>query len=110
MEEKIMFRIAKKSVVVFMISVLLITPFASTALAEEYFEREDPSGGMMIFDFVVVRPIGIVATAVGSVFYVISLPFSLLGDNSGEAGQMLVKEPAAYTFKRPLGEFPERNL
>ena len=105
-----MFRIAKKSLVICMISVLLMTPFATTALAEEYFEREDPSGGMMVFDFIVVRPIGIVATAVGSVFYVVSLPFSLLGKNAGEAGQMLVKEPAAYTFKRPLGEFPERNL
>ena len=105
-----MLRIAKKSLVILIISMLLTTPFATTALAEEYFEREDPSGGMMIFDFIVVRPIGIVATAVGSVFYVVSLPFSLLGDNTAEAGQMLVKEPAAYTFKRPLGEFPERNL
>jgi hypothetical protein len=105
MEEKIMFRIAKRSLVIFIIAALLIVPFASTGLAEEYFEREDPSGGMMIFDFIVVRPVGIVATAVGSIFYVISLPFSLLGDNSGEAGEALVKEPAAYTFKRPLGEF-----
>ncbi len=100
-----MFRIAKKSLVIAIITALLIVPFASTGLAEEYFEREDPSGGMMIFDFIVVRPVGIVATLVGSVFYVISLPFSLLGENSEEAGEALFNEPAAYTFKRPLGEF-----
>ena len=105
-----MFRITRKSLAIFVILVLLTAPLASTAMAEEYFESEDPSGGMMIFDFVVVRPIGIVATAVGSVFYVVSLPFSLLGQNPGEAGVALVKEPAAYTFKRPLGEFPERGL
>jgi hypothetical protein len=105
-----MFRIAKKSLVIMMISVLLMAPLASTALAGEFFEKDDPSGGMMIFDFVVVRPVGIVATAVGSVFYVVSLPFSLLGQNPGEAGVALVKEPAAYTFTRPLGEFPERGL
>ncbi len=105
-----MLRIVKKSLVIFTISVLLITPFAPTALAEEYFEREDPTGAMMIFDFIVVRPIGIVATVVGSVFYVVSLPFSLLGQNAGEAGVALVKEPAAYTFSRPLGEFPEQGL
>ena len=105
-----MSRIAKKSLVAFMIPMLLIAPLASTALAEEFFEREDPSGGMMIFDFIIIRPIGIVATAVGSVFYVISLPFSLLGENSGEAQEALVRDPAAYTFKRPLGEFPERGL
>ena len=105
-----MSRIAKKSLVIFLISMLLIAPLASTALAEEFFERQDPSGGMMIFDFVIIRPIGIVATAVGSVFYVISLPFSLLGGNSGEAGKALMKDPADYTFKRPLGEFPQRTL
>jgi len=105
-----MFRIAKKFLVIFMISVFLIAPVASTALADEYFEKEDPSGALMIFDVIMVRPIGIVATVVGSVFYVISLPFSLLGENSDEAGQALVKDPAAYTFSRPLGEFPERGL
>ena len=100
-----MFRIAKKSLVIAIIAALLIVPFASSGLAEEYFEREDPSGGAMMYDVIVVRPVGIVATAVGSIFYVISLPFSLLGQNAGEAGEALVKEPAAYTFKRPLGEF-----
>ena len=91
-----------------MISVLLIAPGASTALAEEYFEKEDPTGGMMIYDMCLVRPIGIVATAVGSVFYVISLPFSALGDNTDQAAQALVKDPAAYTFSRPLGDFSKR--
>ncbi|MEE4265967.1 MAG: hypothetical protein V2I56_24985 [Desulfobacteraceae bacterium] len=103
-----MFRIVKKSLVILMISVLLIAPGASTALAEEYFEKEDPSGGEMIYDMCLVRPIGIVATAVGSIFYVISLPFSALGDNTDEAAQALVKDPAAYTFSRPLGDFSKR--
>ena len=109
MEEKIMYRIAKKSLVIVMISLLLIAPFASTALAEEYFEKEDPSGGMMIYDFCLVRPVGIVATAVGGVFYIISLPFSALGENTNEAAQALVKDPAAYTFKRPLGDFSKSS-
>jgi hypothetical protein len=103
-----MFCIVKKSMVILMISVLLIAPGASTALAEEYFEKEDPTGGMMIYDMCLVRPIGIVATAVGSVFYVISLPFSSLGDNTDQAAQALVKDPAAYTFSRPLGDFSKR--
>lgn len=105
-----MLRIAKKILVIFIISVLMIVPFATTALAEEYFEKDDPSGGMMIYDFMLVRPVGIVATAVGSVFFVISLPFSALGQNTGDAAQALVKDPAAYTFSRPLGEFPRGGL
>ena len=108
MEGKIMFRIVKKSMIIFLISIFLIAPCASTALAEYYFQKEDSSGGMMIYDFILVRPVGIVATAVGSVFWVISLPFSALGDNTDEATQALVKDPAAYTFSRPLGDFSKR--
>jgi hypothetical protein len=104
MEERIMFRLAKKSLVLAIIAALMM-PLASTAFAEEYFEVEDPSGGAMMFDLAVVRPVGIVATAIGCVFFVVSSPFSALGGNIDTAGEKLVKDPAAFTFKRPLGEF-----
>jgi len=95
-----------KSWVVFAVIVALIAmPFATSALAQEYFETKEPSGDAMLYDTIVLRPIGIVATAVGSVFWLISLPFSAAGDNVDMATEKLVKEPAAYTFKRPLGEF-----
>jgi len=100
-----MFKIAKKTLALVMVASLLILPFASAAMAQEYFETEDPGGGAMIFDLCVVRPVGLVATAVGAVAFVLSWPFSALGDNTDVASQKLVKEPAAYTFKRPLGEF-----
>ena len=100
-----MFKIAKKFLIIMMIAAMIIMPLATTAVAGEYFEAEDPSGGAMMFDFVVVRPVGIVATAVGCVFFVVSSPFSALGGNIDTAGEMLVKSPAAFTFKRPLGEF-----
>ncbi len=100
-----MFKIVKKTLVLVMVTSLLIIPFGSTAMAQEYFEAEDPSGGAMLFDLFIVRPVGIVATAVGAVAFVLSWPFSILGGNSGDASQKLISEPAAYTFKRPLGEF-----
>lgn len=100
-----MFKIAKKTLVLVMVASLLTIPFGSTVMAQEYFESEDPSGGAMLFDFLVVRPVGIVATALGSVAFVLSWPFSALGDNSDVASQKLVKEPARYTFVRPLGDF-----
>lgn len=100
-----MTKLFKKSLVLVTVASLLLIPFGSAALAEEYFEAAPPSGGAMIFDFCVVRPVGIVATAVGAVFFVVSAPFAALGDNLGEAEQKLISEPAAYTFKRPLGEF-----
>ena len=100
-----MIKFAQKTLILVMVASLLTIPFSTTAMAQEYFESEDPSGGAMIFDLCVVRPVGLIATAIGSVFFVLSWPFSALGDNTDVAGQKLVKQPAAYTFKRPLGEF-----
>jgi hypothetical protein len=105
MEENIMLKITKKSLIIVMIAAMMTLPLATTAFAEEYFEAEDPSGGAMMFDFVVVRPVGIVATAVGCVFFIVSSPFSALGGNIDTASEKLIKDPVAYTFKRPLGEF-----
>ena len=65
-----------------------------------------PSPSAMAFDGLVVRPLGVAATLIGGVTYVLTLPFSLLGGNAGEAGAQLVGSPAKFTFQRPLGEFP----
>lgn len=59
----------------------------------------------MVLDAVALRPLGMVATAAGSLVYVISLPFSIPGGNEAQVREQLVKQPARYTFKRPLGEF-----
>ncbi len=67
-------------------------------------EREPGATGMII-DGLVVRPISLVATVVGAVAFVITLPFSVLGGNVDEAGEKLVVRPAAYTFFRCLGCF-----
>ena len=98
-------KIANQSISIVMIMMLLFIPFGSVALAEEYFESEEPEGGEMIYDAIIVRPIGLIATAVGSVFFVLSLPFSAAGGNVDTASEELVKKPARFTFKRPLGEF-----
>ncbi len=98
-------KIANQSISIVMIMMLLFIPFGSVALAEEYFEAEEPEGGEMIYDAIIVRPIGLIATAVGSVFFVLSLPFSAAGGNVDTASEELVKKPARFTFKRPLGEF-----
>ena len=75
----------------------------STSMSADY--AEAPTAGTMLADTVMVRPLMLIGTAVGVVAFVITLPFSALGGNVGEAGQTLVVEPAKYTFIRPLGEF-----
>ena len=95
----------KKGVAVFLILALSFFSFAQISSAKEYIGELDEKGGYMAGDLVVLRPMGIVATAVGAVIYAISLPFSLAGGNEEEARQKLVIDPAKYTFTRPLGDF-----
>ena len=94
----------KRGVVILLISALVFFHFAAIAPAREHLEDLDEKAGFMAGDLFVVRPLGIAATAVGAVIYVISLPFSLAGGNEAEARQKLVIDPATYTFERPLGE------
>jgi hypothetical protein len=64
---------------------------------------EEPSALSMTGDALFARPVLFATTVVGSVVYVVSLPFSLLGGNAAEAGETLVMGPARATFVRCLG-------
>lgn len=74
------------------------------AVAGESNRTDDASFGTMVVDAAIARPLGLGATIVGSALWVVTLPFSALGGNVGEAAQELVMKPARYTFTRPLGE------
>lgn len=80
-------------------SISLVAP--STAFAQEV--EEQPSPLAMTGDALIARPLGLAITAVGTVLYVATLPFSLAGGNAGEAGKALVVGPAEATFVRCLG-------
>jgi hypothetical protein len=98
----------RKLVAYLFAGMLLITTASLSVVASAETHEEEhvasPSGGEMIIDAVVVRPIMLVGTVIGVVFFVVTLPFSALGGNVGEAADTLVVEPAVYTFVRPLGE------
>ena len=74
--------------------------FAASSSAVE----SERTGGTMLADTFMVRPFMFVSTVVGLATFIVTLPFSALGGNVGEAGNTLVVEPAKYTFVRPLGE------
>ena len=95
----------KQSLVFLLAAVLAFTWAASPALAAEkkYAVGEDRNAPAMMFDLVVLRPLGLAGFAVGTAFFIVSLPFSVLGGNTGEAARKLVLVPAKYTFTRPLG-------
>jgi hypothetical protein len=84
---------------VFSMALVLMAPQISVAETVE----ENPSALAMVGDLVVARPLLLVMTVVGTVAYVITLPFSLAGGNAGQAGETLVLGPAEATFVRCLG-------
>jgi hypothetical protein len=88
----------------FMLALGSLSVATSASAGETYGFDQRPSGGDMLLDMVFMRPLMLVGTAVGAVSFVVTLPFSALGGNVGEAGETLVMEPARYTFVRPLGE------
>ncbi|WP_293373648.1 hypothetical protein [Nevskia sp.] len=82
---------------------------AATASAQDSSGYEEttagsPSAAAMTVDLLVARPLGLVATVLGTVVFVASLPFQALAGNVSDPARKLVAEPAKFTFVRPLGE------
>ncbi len=73
------------------------------ASGDPMYTVEAPKAYSMIGDLVIARPLLIAATAIGAGVFVVSLPFTALGGNVGEAGKALVVEPGKAAFVRCLG-------
>ena len=100
-----MHNIAKRSMILLLVAAMIVIPFGTSAVAQSKDLDNDISAEAMAADFFVVRPLGIVASVLGSAIFLVSLPFSALGGNTKIACQKLVVDPAKFTFKRPLGDF-----
>jgi hypothetical protein len=74
--------------------------------AEDYRSAGDaPGAGAMAFDLVLVRPLGLVATVLGTGLFILQLPLSLIqGEPPVDPAKRLIVEPAQFTFQRPLGQ------
>jgi hypothetical protein len=95
----------KQSIILFIIAAMVAVPLGGAAVARTPDIPGDRNGDKMLADAVFLRPLGLVSMALGSVVFLISLPFSITGHNEDEALQQMVIAPAEYTFKRPLGDF-----
>lgn len=76
---------------------------------EEIFNEDRPSGGAMVLDALVARPVLAVGTIVGAGLYVVTVPFSLLGGNAGQSFDTLVVAPAESLLVRCLGCSPVQH-
>lgn len=95
----------KLAMITVLAAALLLPPLAPALQAAEHMEPDKPTGGMMMWDTVAMRPLGICATVIGAAFWVVSYPFAYLGGNVDATTEALVQAPFDWTFDRPLGEF-----
>jgi len=87
----------RKIVILLIVSFLLLNSTAAFAT-----ETDDI---MVIGDLLFARPLGVVATVMGSAVFFVSLPFTIPSGSAQHTGDVMVGEPFNFTFKRPLGDF-----
>ena len=63
-----------------------------------------PTAELMAADLIVMRPLGLVGTVLGTGIYIVALPFNALTLNFKDPARRLILEPAQYTFTRKLGD------
>ena len=70
-------------------------------------EEEDASGGAVLLDVLLVRPISFGGMLLGCAVWLVAAPFALMADGTeglGKVSDTLVVGPAKYTFKRSVGK------
>jgi hypothetical protein len=60
-------------------------------------------------DVLIVRPLTLVGTVLGTALFVVALPFSIPSGSVKMTAKKLIVEPFKFTFTRPLGEFDEKR-
>lgn len=80
-----------------------VMPVCATAQQSESVSGDKATD--MVVDAVIVRPLGLAATVVGTVLTVVALPFTIPSGSVESSARELILKPADYTFRRPLGDF-----
>ena len=90
-------------------STLMLTAMAPMQASAGSSAQDRPGEIAMIADSLIARPVLLASTIVGAGLWLVTSPFSLLGGNIGEAGQVLVMNPGKSTFIRCLGCTPAQH-
>jgi len=93
----------KRSLVLIVLPFFLLTLTATPAFTQD--ERDSAEMLYIIADFAIARPAGLVVTAFGAAFFLVSLPVSAPLQEHEKMLRVFIIEPAEFTFLRPLGEF-----
>ena len=92
----------KKSTVTILIAICIIMTSVPAFGNDQAFETT--------VDILLVRPVSLAATVVGTAVFIVSLPFSIPSQSVGATARTLVAEPFNYTFTRPIGGFSGERM
>ncbi len=74
-------------------------------IKQDLYSSDRHPGDAMLLDFVILRPLGIIASGLGIATAVVVTPFTLMSSGKTAAAyKALVVDPLSYTFRRPLGD------
>lgn len=98
-----------RSVGVLLASTLFVVATAAQAQAERdgtdgQIGDSAPSAGAVAADVLLLRPLSLIGTVLGTAVFIVGLPFEAIAGDVSDPARRLVVEPAKYTFTRPLGE------
>ena len=93
----------KKAFILFLIISMVIGTIYSTGWAQDYGRNDQYN----ILDLLVARPLGVVAAAIGTCVFIVSLPFTLPTRSVDDSFYMFVVEPWKFSYVR---EFPDENI
>lgn len=109
----------RKGMILFLISTFWVGMTSPTVLAGESWEKGDPTTHQWsLFDLVIARPLGVVASVLGLGLFITSLPFTVTVDLFSkidhrpahavkESASMFLLEPLRFSFVR---DFPDENM
>jgi len=100
----------KKGIIIGLVAIVLygIVGLPLVARAQETVTPQltnEPTGTEIMFDLIVMRPLGMVGLAVGTTLFVVALPFLLVTGSAESAADALVDEPYKFTFVRGMGRY-----
>lgn len=61
--------------------------------------------GRQVFDLTILRPLGLVQTAISAAAFIVAYPVALPFGGQDHCVDYLIADPVDRTFRRPLGDF-----
>lgn len=96
-----------KRTVAFLLAAVMLSLAAIPAGAAAI--KQEPSSTAVVYDVLLMRPLGLVATTVGTALFVVGLPFTIPSRSVKVSADKLVVAPFNFTFQRPIGDMDYFN-